>query len=413
MEVFMQGIKEATERVLEFIQKVPLSDSSIKQYRTHLRSSIVPYCEANRIRGFTDDAMRAYVNEQMSKEKNGEFSRTTMTQRRRAAALLADYMQGRELAWKHKCFNQRKSCDCFEEVLAGYGTHLSHSLAPRTIRRHMGIIQQFLAFAEQGGIQSISRLTSEIVRGYISNAAPDNKASMANLTGAMKKFLSFADGSGFSVNAELFLVNPAPRHQKLLPCFTDKEMDAILDGVDRTTPIGKRDYAIIMLAVWTGLRGVDILSLKRADIDWNRKVISIIQDKTSVGIQVGLSPAVGNAVADYILNGRPETDSPYMFVRSRHPYGRLSDTAGRDIMARSLCEAGVSHEAWDGKSFHAFRRTFGTRLVRAGVPIQSVSEMLGHTDPNSAKRYVALDTDGLRICCLDITMFKTKKAGLI
>ena len=127
--------------------------------------------------------------------------------------------------------------------------------------------------------------------------------------------IQIADTGLASINAEWNLINPAPRHRKLLPCFSDKETDAILDSVHRTTTIGKRDYAIIMLALWTGLRGVDILDLKRSDIDWNRKVINVVQGKTVVGIQTKLSPGVGNAIADYILNGRPETNSPYIFPK--------------------------------------------------------------------------------------------------
>ena len=410
----MRKIMESIECVLEFLRKIPLSSSSIKQYKIYLRSSIVPYCEANCIGSFSDDEMQAYAEEQMSMAKNGEFSRSTMIHRRKAAALLADCMQGRELVWEHKSFKQRKLCEYFEEILADYCTHISQLLAPRTIRRHICIIRHFLVFIDQNSMQNLNKLTSENVKDFIVNAAPNHKASISMLTGATRKFLSYLADTGLaSINAEWNLINPAPRHRKLLPCFSDKETDAIVDSVDRTTPIGKRDYAIIMLALWTGLRGVDILDLKRSGIDWNRKVINVVQGKTVVGIQTKLSPGVGNAIADYILNGSPETDSPYIFVRHRRPHDRLSDFAGNDIMVRSLCRAGISHEAWDGKSFHALRRTFGTRLVRAGVPIRSVGEMLGHANPNSAKRYVALDREGLRVCCLDISMFRTKKVGLL
>ena len=410
----MQKITEAIKYVLAFLQKIPLSSSSIKQYKIYLRSSIVPYCEANGIGSFYDDEMRAYAEEQMSKAKNGEFSRSTMMHRRKAAALLADCMHGRVLVWEHKSFKQRKLCEYFEEILADYCTHISQSLALRTIRRHICIIRQFLVFIEQNSMQNFNKLTSGNVKDFIANAAPSHKASISKLMDATRKFLSYlADTELASINADWNLINPAPRHRKLLPCFSDKETDAILDSVDRTTPIGKRDYAIIMLSIWTGLRGVDILDLKRSDIDWNRKVINVVQGKTAVSVQTQLSPGVCNAIADYILNSRPETDSPYIFVRHRRPHDRLSDTTGKDIMARSLCKAGISHEAWDGKSFHALRRTFGTRLVRAGVPIRSVGEMLGHVNPNSAKRYVALDIEGLRICCLDISMFRTKKVGLL
>jgi len=410
----MHKITAAVECVLAFLQKIPLSNSTIRQYKVYFQSSIVPYCDANCIGSFSDEEMQAYAEEQMSKARNGEFSKSTMIHRRKAAALLADCMQGRVLVWEQKSFKHEKLCEHFDEIAANYSTHISHSLAPRTVRRHICIIRQFLGFIEKNSMQNFNKLTSATVKAFIEGVAPSHKASMPTLTGAMKKFLSYLAGHGLvSINLEWSLISPAPRHRKLLPCFSDQQTDALLDSVDRTTPIGKRDYAILMIALWTGLRGVDILDLKRSDIDWNRKVIKVVQGKTGVGIQMGLSPGVGNAIADYILNDRPETDSPHIFVRHRRPHDRLSDFAGNDIMVRSLCKAGISHEAWDGKSFHALRRTFGTRLVRAGVPIRSVGEMLGHGNPNSAIRYIALDKEGLRLCCLDISMFRTKKVGLV
>ena len=405
---------EATESVLTFLRKVPLSDSTIEQYKTHLCGRIVPYCEANGIEDFTDAVMLAYIDGQMSKAKQGELTVDHVIHRRKAAALLADCMQGRELIWGRKNYKQKILCGCFNNVLAHYDACVLQRLARNTRQGYICITRQFLAYLEQNSIQDFKKLSAENVKGFILAVAPNRKSSMAQVTEALKKFLSYMSDTGIaSINAEQCLLTPAPRNKKLYPCLTDKEAEAILSSVDRSVPIGKRDYAIIMLALWTGLRRVDILSLKRSDIDWNRSVINVVQEKTDVGIQTELSPGVGNAIADYILKGRPETDAPYIFVRHLKPYGRLSDTCANDLMDRALHKSGISHEAWDGKSFHAFRRTFGTRLVRAGVPVRSVGEMLGHTNPDSAKRYVALDIDGLRLCCMDISMFSTKKAGLV
>ena len=238
---------------------------------------------------------------------------------------------------------------------------------------------------------------------------------MSILTCVIRRFLTYLNETGLSdVNADRYLVNPAPRRKKLLPCFTDDEVDAILNSIDRSSSIGKRDYAIMITALWTGLRSADVLGLKRLDIDWKRKAIIVLQDKTDMYIQMELTPKIGNAISEYILHGRPKTDSPYLFVRHRSPYvGMVNRSGGTTILRRYFNKAGISREAWDGKSFHAFRRTFGTRLVRAGIPIRSVGEMLGQLNPDSAKRYVALDNQGLRICCLDISAFKTKKEGLV
>jgi len=379
------------------------------------KKSIIPYCEAHHAEVFTDSDISEYVEEQTIKIKEGGISHDYVVQQRRAAALLADCMQSRTLAWGKKTYGKARLCECFEKILVDYHLHLSQSLSPCTVQNRVNYVRQFLVFLEKKhGVLDFRMLTSESVRDFITTAAPNHKASMPNLTCAIKNFLSFLNDSRLAaIDAGRYLVNPAPGHKKLHPCFTDDEAEAIINSVDRSTPLGKRDYAIMKTALWTGLRGSDIIGLKRSDIDWRRKVINVAQDKTEVCIRIELSSGVGNAIADYIMNGRPDADSPYIFVRHIRPYDRLGVSGEKNIIKRYLEKAGVLHKAGDGKTFHAFRRTMGTRLVRAGVPILSVGEMLGHANPNSAKQYVALDIDRLRVCCLDISMFKTQKGGLV
>ena len=410
----MQKIMNAVECVLEFLRKLHLSQNTIDRYKRDFRNSIIPYCKVNGIESFTDEDMQSYAEVQMSKAKNGELRLGYAQLLRRPAALLADYMHGRELVWGHKLYTRSRLCAYFEKTLADFKTQISQSFSPNSVKKYTCIIRQFLVFLEHDGIEDLNKLTSENVKDFVASVATNHKASMPALTGTMRKFLSFLNDAGITAtNAKRYLVNPASRHRKLLPCFTDNEADAILGTVDRSKPLGKRDYAIMKAALWTGLRGTDIIGLKRSDIDWERKVINAVQNKTGVYLQTELSPGVGNTIADYIMNGRPETDSPFIFVRHNKPYERLGSSAAAMIIDRYREKAGVSHEAWDGKTFHAFRRTFGTRLVRAKVPIRSVAEMLGQLSENAVKRYVSLDNDGLRVCCLDISEYISRKDGLI
>ena len=145
----MEKVYEAIEDVLAFVRSIPLGKSSIKQYRIYLLNHIVPYCEANDIVDFTDDKMQVYAGEQMSRWENGEFSKSTMMHRRKAAALLADCMQGRKLVWEHKSFKQQIPCKRFAKVLDDYCIQISQSLAPKTVRRHICIIRQLFVFMEK------------------------------------------------------------------------------------------------------------------------------------------------------------------------------------------------------------------------------------------------------------------------
>ena len=410
----MERIHEAVRNILEFLSTIPLSSQGIGDAERHFRLSILPYCEDNRLVIFTDVEMRTYADELMTKEERGELSMDYVWRRRKVSALLADCMHGRELVWSHYRHVVKVLSEDFKQVLDDFSVVLSQTLAPTTVRTHVSITRKFLTFLEQIGVDALGELKSENIKDFIIFAAPHHKSSMPKLTITIRKFLSHLTDTGIiAINAERFLVNPAPRHRKLLPCFTDCETDAIFDAVDTSTPLGKRDYAFMMIALWTGLRSVDIVNIKRQDIDWYQNVINVVQEKTNVRIQLDLPPWVGNAIVDYTLNGRPEADCPHLFVRQRRPYGMLNPIVGKDIMSRYLDKAGISHEAWDGKSFHAFRRTLGTRLVRTGVPISSVGEMLGQLSADSSKRYISLDNEGLRICCLSISGLESRKDGLI
>ncbi|MDR1537156.1 MAG: tyrosine-type recombinase/integrase [Clostridiales bacterium] len=115
-----------------------------------------------------------------------------------------------------------------------------------------------------------------------------------------------------------------------------------------------------------------------------------------------------------VLNARPKADSPYVFLRHRKPHTWLGDgPAGSLIIKRYQVAAGLSHVAGDGKTFHAFRRTVGARLIRADVPLPSIAQQLGHKRIESTKRYISLNDDMLRICCMDISDYATKKEDLV
>lgn len=152
----------------------------------------------------------------------------------------------------------------------------------------------------------------------------------------------------------------------------------MLNQVVRNTSKGKRDYALLFLAVHTGLRSIDIVNLKLTDIDWKNNEIRIVQRKTSRILILTLEPDTGTALADYILYGRPNSNVPYIFLRIYAPHIKLSDfgSAG-NILIKYRSMAGIVNSRGDGKSFHALRRSLGTWMLEVGVPITTISQVLG------------------------------------
>mgnify|MGYP005849731501 CR=1 FL=1 len=409
----MQKINEEKEAVFEFLKKVPLKASTVRTYESCYRA-IETFCRGNDISTFTKEEADAFCNSQMIRCEKGEISLGRVQRMRRAATLLVYQMTDIELVWKQENYRQNSLNSIYEETLSKFRIFLTPSLAPSSVNNIMLTTRSFLAFMECCGKKDIERLTAEDVQKFIISKMPKWKRGMSKLTWAIKKFIVFVNNTeNITINAEKYLTT-APIHKRLLPCFTEDEVDEILLALDTSTSLGKRDYAILKIALGTGLRGVDILGLELSDIDWRKNKITIIQSKTGVQNQLPLLPDVGNAIVDYILNARPQIDSPYVFLRHSSPHNGLSrkgSTAAK-IFTRYLNRTNISHKAGDGRSLHALRRTVGTRLVKAEVPLPSIAQILGHKRIDSAKRYISLDDDALRVCCLDISDFETTKEGL-
>jgi integrase len=197
-----------------------------------------------------------------------------------------------------------------------------------------------------------------------------------------------------------FLV-PQSRTRKILPAFSVDEVADVLKSIDRTTAIGKRNYAIILLAVTTGIRAGDILNLKFGDIDFENYNVCIIQEKTDKWLKTSVSEQICNAVADYILDGLPKTESRHIFVNQRVPFGQMRVSMLTKLMDRQCEKAGV--EKKKGRSFHGLRRTFATSLANEGVDITLIAQMLGQRKPNSSKVYMSFNNIEISKCAMDFS----------
>ena len=198
--------------------------------------------------------------------------------------------------------------------------------------------------------------------------------------------------------------------KKVYQGFADDEIRKLLAAVDRSTLIGKRDYAIMTLAAQTGLRAVDIINLKRSDIDWRRREIHISQSKTGKALCLTLEVESGNAVFEYLINSRQDCDIPNVFLRAEYPLRALSPAAMRSIVRKYMAIGGIETTKQQRYGFHSFRRAFGTRLLESGTPIHLLSQLLGHTDLDSAKPYMSVSEQGLKECCLSLALGESGNA---
>lgn len=403
------ALRKHFDYLIQCTEKLKLSKPVFDRYRNHYEE-IFLYCGEKHLDIFTCQDAAEFCRAVCPSRKKSALKETT-----KIAYTVAGYFKNGYFTWKTVTFQQLPVSETYEALLDAFRQELLKKLSPGTVRVGMTIIRQFLYFLEQRGTTDAACITSENVLDFVRQESPNHKASMSKLLRTMRKFVCFLRSEGITdLDAERFLHNAGRRRQKSLPCFTDDELRLIFRQIDRSTDKGRRDYAIFLLSLRTGLRASDITRLKLTDINWNEKTIRTIQKKTRAAVSLPLPVDAGNAIADYILHSRYKTDNPYIFLRLRESSfpTPMEPTSFNGYLRGYMEAAGIKRTGWDGRSFHALRRTAGTKMVSAGVPVSTVAQVLGHTDIESSKRYIALDTQGMRECCLDLGVMHTRKEGL-
>lgn len=296
----------------------------------------------------------------------------------------------------------------FEALVDEYGNDalLSEKLSEVTVRTAKSIIKGFLLELEDAGFLSFENVTLHTIGIVIARtAATRYKRGSDSLMNYVKDFLKYLHEYGFT-ESDLSVAVPkmASPHKKIYQGFTDEEIRKLLDAVKRDTLTGKRDYAILTLAAQTGLRSADIFNLKRSDIDWRKREININQSKTGKPLNITLEVESGNAIYDYLINARQNCDIPNVFLCGTYPLRPLHRQAARGIMQKYMTDAGIENAPQKRYGFHSFRRAFGTRLLESGTPVHLLSQLLGHTDIDSAKPYMSTSEKGLKECCLPLSL---------
>lgn len=247
-------------------------------------------------------------------------------------------------------------------------------------------------------------MTEHDIGKYISQSAGNLvPGSLRNILSYTKRFYDFVKAKGETdIAYEGFLSISIRRPEKIQPPTTLDELDAVLAQINRATPIGKRDYAAILLGARIGMRAADIVCMKLQDIDWKRNQIKINQQKTGETLVMPLPFDVGAALQEYILHVRPKSEHEQVFLWANAPFQPLAAGAALGYTYQKYQQkAGIERKAFDGKGFHSLRRMLGTEMAVAGVPATTVAQVLGHRNLNTVKQYISLDTIHLKECALD------------
>lgn len=290
-----------------------------------------------------------------------------------------------------------------DQIFQKFADYLRHErgLAPKSIIRHLPVIRRFLHEVCPAGVSDLGKIKQGDVIRYVERHARDwSAASGKAMCLALRDFLGYLYYNGSNPRALAGCV-PSIRRWRLanLPTYLSvAQVQKVLDDCDRTTALGRRDYAILLMLAKLGLRANEVATLALDDIDW-RSGTMLICAKGRQQVRMPMTCDVGAAVAAYLRNDRPDSPSRRLFIRTLAPRVGFASGAAITMIAKvALKRAGISGYAHQGA--HLFRHSLATQLLRSGATLSQIGQLLRHKNHDTTRIYAKVDIEALRTLSL-------------
>lgn len=264
-------------------------------------------------------------------------------------------------------------------------------------------VRKYLCYFGRLGKETFAAVTIDDVQRFILQTASEVRTStLHDLFLYLRHFHIFLKEIGEDApDCVALFSHKVYREMPIQGYVTDDELERVLNVIDTSTEVGKRNRAIILLSATTGLRACDIICLKLTDVDWRKGEIRVEQSKTDQSVRLPLLNEAGAAIQDYILNARPQNHCSELFLRCAAPKTAITDASSIGTMFKDYeRRAGIERQPFDEKGFHGLRRRLAKKLLVSGSPLTMVAQVLGQEDMQSALQYLALDAGNLRECAL-------------
>ena len=285
----------------------------------------------------------------------------------------------------------------FGAAAPGFPAHLrdERGLSPQTIWLYGHYLRQLEAYMTEMGLGLVDLSPGRLSDFMVSISKRVGRGSMVCCTGVLRTFLRFAEREGL-VAGNLARSVDRPRIYRLARVprsISWADAARLLERVDRTRAVGKRDHAILLLLVVYGLRAREVAALTLDDVDWSRERVQIPQRKGGHSHLYPLSAPVGEALLEYLRFARPRSSDRHVFLQVKAPYTplRFIDVSRR--ASHHLRQAGI---VVPRAGSHTLRHTCVQRLVDAGFSLKAIGDFVGHRVPESTQIYGKVAIEALR-----------------
>lgn len=287
-----------------------------------------------------------------------------------------------------------------ERVLREYRAYLAddRGLSPPTIENYSAYIRRFLVGVSGGQDVQLGTIHATDIADYVRRHAPKNRtfAAAKDTVTALRSFFRFARYRDY-IQTDLAATVPSVPGWSMasIPRAMPAECVRRLLDASKTwrTPSGLRNHAILLLLARVGLRAREIILLELDDIDWAEGHLRV-NGKGRQQRPLPLPHDVGEAIATYLRDGRPTSTCRRVFLRSRAPFNALKASSDiGQIVRRATRRAGMELEH---AGAHQLRHALAIDMLRQGLSLTEIGQMLRHGSPDATRRYAKADLDALR-----------------
>ena len=397
VQITIEQMMDAADREL---RRLNLSPRTVYGHCKELRE-FADYCAQNAMQIYSPDTGLIYFLQRYGLDMADSAVKLTEQQRatRRTIRFLDDIYQFG--CARRNSHHDYKVPPAYADVLESYLSDcIKNNGAPGTIDVKRTKLKQFLCYLDGRRIL-LPDITASDVSDYMTTLYQYKRATIHIISSVLRDFFRYLHTSGILENN---LAGDVPRpkiyvEESFPETWTPEEIRQLLSAINRRTAIGKRDYAMILLAVLLGMRAGDICALNFKEIDWRKKVITYTQQKSGKINTLPLLPPIGEAIIDYLKNGRLDSDCDNVFIRHIHPYGAIASSSTlSETIKRYMRQAGLTIKS--RKVAHSMRHTVASTLLRNGVPLMTISNIMGHDTPKTTIAYTKVDIPALRKCAL-------------
>ena len=391
------------DQLKDFLLSKGYTPGTLKFY-TPSWNRLLEYANSCGVKYFTPEFGKEFLNEACGINNSTNLT-TTEKKYLRGSRLLETFLETEEIP--RVCRQKPLIPSQFILLQNKYADHLCGlEQKKKSLKSKLSRTKQFLDFLDTEGIQEMSCLAHENILRFLDFLKPRySSTARGNILYTVRDFLRYCEAEGIVPKdlPNLIATFNTGLNENMPSCYSKAEVARMLKSVDRNTAMGKKDYAILILAAKLGLRASDIIRIELENIKWDADIIEFYQQKSGRFTQLPLIEDVRYALLDYLKNSRSQTTFKNVFVRERAPLAPYEDSSTIfSIVSKYIKKAGIE----TGNKHHgphSLRHSMASSLLEEKTPLPVISAALGHSSTKNTIRYLRIDIELLRSVALEVS----------